>query len=202
MTLDQASPILLADTGPLIRLAAAGLLPTLRLTNRRIVIVDRVEAEATADASKPFAREIAEWIAAMGDAVERPRTLIGRALRQMEAEDASPENLRALRRASRDSGEKALREYIETWVPEGTPSALVVFEDSHVPILLQASPIPLVMMTTRRFVKELAVWGVNTDAAHQLEGISAQFTLRPSQIGEIDPLEPEDMRQLPREDGL
>ena len=60
MTLDERDPIVMADTGPLIRLAAAGLLDGLRATNRRVVIVDRVEAEATQDRSKPFANEIAD----------------------------------------------------------------------------------------------------------------------------------------------
>ena len=35
-------PIVVADAGPLIRLAAAGILDTLRGLNRRIVLVDRV----------------------------------------------------------------------------------------------------------------------------------------------------------------
>lgn len=48
-------PIVVADAGPLIRLAAAGILDTLRGLNRRIVLVDRVEKEVTGDLSKTFA---------------------------------------------------------------------------------------------------------------------------------------------------
>jgi hypothetical protein len=42
MTRDDRQPIIVADAGPLIRLAAARLLGTLRGLNRRIVLVDRV----------------------------------------------------------------------------------------------------------------------------------------------------------------
>ena len=68
MMLDERDPIVMADTGPLIRLAAAGLLDGLRATNRRVVIVDRVEAKSTHDRSKPFANEIADWIERNADA--------------------------------------------------------------------------------------------------------------------------------------
>jgi hypothetical protein len=71
MTLNDRQPIIVADTGPLIRLAAAGLLDSIRGLNRRIVIVDRVEAEATADMSKPFADTIKLWLEDMGNSIER-----------------------------------------------------------------------------------------------------------------------------------
>ena len=58
MARDDRQPIIVADAGPLIRLAAAGLLDTLRGLNRQIVLVDRVEAEVIGDRSKPFADEI------------------------------------------------------------------------------------------------------------------------------------------------
>ena len=83
MRLDERDPIVMADTGPPIRLAAAGLLDGLRATNRRIVIVDRVEAEATEDRSKPFANEIAAWIERNSDAIERARTVIGAGVQQL-----------------------------------------------------------------------------------------------------------------------
>ena len=60
--LADRQPIIVADAGPLIRLAAAGLLDTLRGLNRRIVLVDRVRDEIIGDLSKPFAAEIAAWI--------------------------------------------------------------------------------------------------------------------------------------------
>jgi hypothetical protein len=67
-------PIIIADPGPLIRLAAAELLDTMRLTNRRIVLVDRIEEEVCGDPSKPFASEISAWIASMNGALERAET--------------------------------------------------------------------------------------------------------------------------------
>ena len=55
MVRDDRQPIIVADAGPLIRLAAAGLLDTLRGLNRRVVLVDRIEDEVVGDQSKPFA---------------------------------------------------------------------------------------------------------------------------------------------------
>ena len=91
MTLDERDPIVMADTGPLLRLAAAGLLDGLRATNRRVVSVDRVEAKATQDRSKPFANEIAEWIAHNADSIERPRTIVGAGIEKLESEQNKPE---------------------------------------------------------------------------------------------------------------
>ena len=62
MTKNDRQPIIVADAGPLIRLAAAGLLDSVRGLNRRIVLVDRVEDEIVGDVSKPFAIEIKAWI--------------------------------------------------------------------------------------------------------------------------------------------
>jgi len=84
MTLDPRDPIVMADTGPLIRLAAAGLLDGLRATDRRVVIVDRLEVEAAQDQSKPFAAEIAKWIARNADTIERPRTVVGAGIEQLD----------------------------------------------------------------------------------------------------------------------
>lgn len=48
----ERDPIVIADAGPLIRLAAADLLDAMRLTNRKIVIVDRIEEEVASDTAK------------------------------------------------------------------------------------------------------------------------------------------------------
>ncbi len=183
MTLDQRDPIVMADTGPLIRLAAAGLLDGLRSTNRRVVIVDRVVAEATGDPSKPFAKEIAEWIARNRDAIECPRTLVGLAIEHL----------------ARNSGEMAIREFLETWVP-GTPGALVVYEDEDVPHILQTTRVPLMLMTTRRFARQLAEWGINVDATAAIEEVAKRFNTRPSMLGSIDPEQSVDFRLMPKLD--
>jgi hypothetical protein len=197
MTLDQHDPIVMADTGPLIRLAAAGVLNGLRATNRRIVIVDRVVAEATGDLTKPYAREIAEWIERNSDAIERPRTLTGLAIEQLEAGPRNAEEQRLLKATIRNSGEKAIREFLETWVP-GTPGALVVFEDEDMPFALQTTRVPLVLMTTRRFARQLADWGVNVDAV--AAEVAKRFNTRAALLGSVDPEESIDFRVLPQPD--
>ena len=141
MTLDERDPIVMADTGPLIRLAAAGLLDGLRATNRRIVIVDRVEAEATKDRTKPFANEIAAWIERNSDAIERARTVIGAGVQQLQSEQNTPEQQRLLKAALRNSDEMAIRDFLEDWTP-ATAGALVVYEDEDVPEALQTTRVP------------------------------------------------------------
>jgi hypothetical protein len=199
MTLDERDPIVMADTGPLIRLAAAGLLDGLRATNRRIVIVDRVEAEATRDRSKPFANEIAEWIERNADAIERPRTVIGLGVEKLETDARTPEEQRLLKAALRNSGERAIRDFLENWLP-GTPGAIVVYEDEDVPFALQTTRVPLMLMTTRRFARQLVEWGINVDAIAAIEEVAKTFTTRPSMSGIIDPEESADFRRMPQPD--
>jgi hypothetical protein len=74
---EDRQPIVVADAGPLIRLAAAGLLGSLRGLNRRIVLVDGIADEVVGDSSKPYAREMANWIAEMGDAILCAQTVTG-----------------------------------------------------------------------------------------------------------------------------
>lgn len=199
MTLDERDPIVMADTGPLIRLAAAGLLDGLRATNRRVVIVDRVEAEATQDRSKPFAREIAEWIARNADSLERPRTVVGAGIEKLESEPNTPDQQRLLKAALRNSGEKAIRDFLEEWAPQ-TQGALVVYEDEDVPRILQSTRVPIQLMTTRRFARQLVEWGINIDAVSAIEEVAKMFTTKPSISGEIDPEVSVDFRQLPQPD--
>jgi hypothetical protein len=199
VTLDEHDPIVMADTGPLIRLAAAGLLDGLRATNRRVVIVDRVEAEATGDRSKPFANEIAEWIERNSDTIERPRTVVGVGIEKLEANTRTPEEARLLKAALRNSGERAIRDFLETWVP-GTSGALVIYEDEDVPKILQSTRVPIHLMTTRRFARQLVEWGINIDAVTAIEEVAKRFTTKPSMAGEIDPDESADFRVLPQPD--
>ena len=199
MTLDERDPIVMADTGPLIRLAAAGLLDGLRATNRRGVIVDREEAEATQDRTKPFAKEIAEWIMRNADSIERPRTVVGAGIEKLESEPSTPEQQRLLKIALRNSGEKAIRDFLEEWAP-ATHGALVVYEDEDVPLVLQATRIPLMLMTTRRFARQLVQWGINVDAVAAIEEVAKTFTTKPSMSGDIDPNESADFRRLPQPD--
>jgi len=199
MTLDERDPIVMADTGPLIRLAAAGLLDGLRATNRRVVIVDRVEAEATQDSSKPFAKEIAAWIERNADSIERPRTVVGAGIEKLESEASTPEQQRLLKAALRNSGEKAIRDFLEEWALASS-GALVVYEDDDVPRILQSTRVPIQLMTTRRFARQLVDWGINVDAVKAIEEVAKTFTTKQSMSGEIDPAESPDFRKLPQPD--
>jgi hypothetical protein len=198
MTLDERQPIIVADAGPLIRLAAAGLLDTLRGLNRRIVLVDRVEAEVIGDRSKPFADEIAGWIERSGDAVLRVQTVVGVGIASLRARERTPQEDRLLKTALRDSGELAVREFVGHWHPTDSASALVLYEDARVAVLFLDSDFSVTLMTTLAFGETLAEWGVNADAVAALEGIAGKFNLKPALVGTYDAETPPDMRMLPQ----
>ena len=191
-------PIVVADAGPLIRLAAAGLLDVMRGLNRRIVIVDRVEDEVMGDLSKPFAPEIASWLTAMGPAILRAQTAVGIGVATLKARQRTPEEDAILKSALRASGELALREFLDRWRPEEASSPIVVYEDRKVPPLMLGAGYPLTLMTTRTFARVIQRWGVNVGAVAALEAIADRYDLKPALIAEIDPDVPEDLRQLPR----
>ena len=197
MTRDGRQPIIVADAGPLIRLAAAGLLPTLKGLNRRIVLVDRVEDEVTGDRSKPFAEDIAMWLGSMGEAIFRVRTVYGEGIESLKAKIRTPEEDLLLKSSLRNSGELALREFVERWLPELPGDAIVVYEDKRVASLFLDADFPVTLMTTRSFVRTMQDWGINADAVAALEAIAARYDLKPALIGEIDPETPRDLRALP-----
>lgn len=197
MTLADRQPIVVADAGPLIRLAAAGLLGTLRGLNRQIVLVDRVEDEVAGDLGKPFASEIATWIDTMGPAILRAATAVGIGVATLKARARTSEEDAILKAALRDSGELALREFLDRWRPAEAMSAIVLYEDRKVPPLFLTADYPLTLMTTRTFAKIVQSWGVNIGAVAALESISGRYDLKPALIAEIDPDTPDDLRQLP-----
>lgn len=178
--MNDNDPIIVADAGPLIRLAAAGLLDALRLTNRKVVLVDRVEEEVVGDLSKPFAREIAEWMERMNGAIEHAVTTEGLGIaKRRELAETSRDQAAALKRALRDSGERAIREYVESFRPADIHSALVLYEDSNVPSLMAAALVPMTLMSTRAFVRLIAERGYNRDAVEALEAIASDYSLKP-----------------------
>ncbi len=198
MSRNDRQPIIVADAGPLIRLAAAGLLDGLRGLNRRIVLVDRVEDEVIGDLGKPFALEIQSWLARMGEAIERVKTVTGAGIESLRLKPRTMEEDALLKSALRDSGEQALREFIGRWQPHEAASALVIYEDRKVPGLFFDAEFPVTLMTTRYFVGQIASWGINLDAVAALEAISTLFDLKPALIAEIDPNTPSDLRLLPQ----
>jgi len=198
MSPSDRQPIVVADAGPLIRLAAAGLLDGLRHLNRRIVLVDRVEDEVCGDLSKPYAEEIRAWTQHMGDAILRVETLVGIGVSTLRARARTPDEDALLKSALRDSGEQALREFVARWRPSETSSAVVLFEDRKVATLFVDVDFPVTLMTTRAFARTIAAWGVNVDAAAALEAIAERYDLKPALLGEIDPDTPIDQRLLPQ----
>jgi hypothetical protein len=198
MVRDDRQPIIVADAGPLIRLAAAGLLDSLRGMNRRIVLVDRVEDEIIGDRTKPFAEELAAWIDSMGDAIALVETVVGVGVATLRTRNRTPAEDALLKSALRDSGEQALREFVAHWRPVESASAVVVYEDRKVATLFLDVDFPVTLMTTRAFVEIVAEWGVNTDAISALEAIADRYDLKPALVGEIDASVPVDMRVLPQ----
>jgi hypothetical protein len=197
MTGDDRQPIVVADAGPLIRLAAAGLLDTVRGMNRRIVLVDRVEDEVIGDRSKPHAEELAAWIADMGEAILRVETVVGVGVAALRARDRTPSEEALLKASLRDSGEQALREFAGQWRPTESASAVVLYEDRKVATLFLDVDFPVTLMTTRAFAKVIAQRGVNADAIAALEAVAEQYDLKPALVGEIDPDTLPDLRRLP-----
>jgi hypothetical protein len=183
----NAGLIIVADAGPLIRLAAAGLLDAIRLTNRQVVMVDRIEEAARGDPTDPFALDIAEWIARMGPAITQAETLEGIAIEALRARSVTPEDRLLLKRKLRDSGERAIREYVESISPQDADQALVLYEDGNIPKLIQAANVVLTMMTTRAFANLLTERGYNPDAARALERINGVYNLKPASVTRIDP---------------
>lgn len=175
----ERDPIVIADAGPLIRLAAADLLDAMRLTNRRIVIVDRIEEEVAGAPGKPFAAEISAWMARMGNAIEHAETLEGIAIQTLRERANTDEDRLKLKRAMRNSGERAIREYVEALDPDDSEQALVLYEDSAVPSLMAAATVPMTLMTTRAFARMIAERGYNRDAVQALEAIAPMYNLKP-----------------------
>lgn len=179
--IDDRDPIVIADAGALLRLAAADLLNTMRLTDRRIVIPDMVEEEALAGPpNKPFTAEISAWILSMGDAIERPVTREGVYIRALRKQAETPEGAAALKKALRSSGERAMRDYIEDIDPATVNEILVLHESPRVQILMRASRAPVHLMTTRAFVEIVGSLGVGADAVAALKAIESIYDVQPS----------------------
>jgi len=197
MTPTDRQPIIVADAGPLIRLAAAGLLDALRGLNRRIVLVDRIEDEVIGDMSKPFASAIAAWIHSMGEAILHVETATGHGISTLRARRRTPQQDRLLKSALR-AGELALREFLGHWRPTETGSAIVVYEDRKVVALFLEADFLVTITTIRKFAETITEWGINIDATRALEAVAEEYDLKPAMIAEIDPDTPTDLRELPR----
>ncbi|MGL5137404.1 MAG: hypothetical protein ACRC7G_06510, partial [Beijerinckiaceae bacterium] len=84
------------------------------------------------------------------------------------------------------------------WRPDGSASAVVLYEDRRLPGLFLEVDYPVTLMTTRAFARVIAGWGINIDSVAALERISDLYDLKPALIGEVDPDVPVDLRKLPQ----
>jgi hypothetical protein len=145
---DLRPAVVLADTSPLIHLAAVKKLDLL-FEFGNVVIADVVELEAAFDLEKPFAREIREWIDAHQKG-ER-RVTIGKT-------DLGPVYELALRTGTerpRNSGERAIVDWLaENIVHTGGP-ALVIYANGKIPNMLRREGLPedVVVVTSRYFLR-------------------------------------------------
>ena len=137
----------------------------------------------------------------MNGAIEHAGTVEGAGIAALRAQAASDEDRQALKRKLRNSGERAIREYIESFRPADADSALVLYEDSAVPALMAAASVSMTLMSTRAFARMIAERGYNADAVTALEATAAQFSLKPaiSTIIEANAFVQED--DLPGRDG-
>ena len=197
MNASDRQPIVVADAGPLIRLAAAGLLASMRGLNRQIVLVDRIEDEVAGDQTKPFAIEIADWIVAMGPAILKAGTAVGIGVATLKSRKRTAEEDQILKASLRNSGELARREFLDRWRPDHTASAIVLYEDRKVPGLVISADYPLTLMTTRTFARVIQGWGINVGAVAALEAVADRYDLKPALMATVDPDTPEDLRPLP-----
>ncbi|MGL5116870.1 MAG: hypothetical protein ACRC7C_16255, partial [Beijerinckiaceae bacterium] len=150
------------------------------------------------DPAKPFAVEIARWLDQMGPAALRAATLVGEGVRSLRSRVRTPDEDRLLKVSLRNSGELALREFVNGWRPDGSASAVVLYEDRRLPGLFLEVDYPVTLMTTRAFARVIAGWGINIDSVAALERISDLYDLKPALIGEVDPDVPVDLRKLPQ----
>lgn len=174
---NNKAPVIIADTGPLLRLAAADLLDYMRLTNRRVVLIDMVEDEACKrNPQALFAKEIAEWINRNEDLIQRVETDTGFALQQAKiVADENPDDPKAqdrFYRLKKNGGERAIIDYItETLKPDDLSDALIIYEDDAVPKKMKAAGYPAVLVSTKEFISGLEGQGMNINVKEAIERI-------------------------------
>lgn len=116
--------LIVTDARPLITLAVADALDTLKLLGTRIVIPDMVHFEVTRYADKPGARTLLAW-------VERNRQLVELAATEEFAEFQALLAFNPTLR-TRNRGEMAAAEVLAAELEEGIDVGLLLFEDSDI----------------------------------------------------------------------
>ncbi len=120
--------VILPDTSPLVHLAAADALHILTGLGR-VVVVDVVALEATNDNSKPYAAQIAAWIAEGGKPgsnrpVEVAATELGTLYKLALDQNMKP---------PRNAGEIGITEWLADELRHIGGPALVVYENGRIP---------------------------------------------------------------------
>lgn len=144
--------VILPDTSPLVHLAAVDALHILTDLGR-VIVVDVVALEATNDRSKPYATEIAAWIADGGKPgsnrpVEIATTEIGPLYKLALDQDIRP---------PRNAGEIGITEWLAEELRHIGGPALVVYENGKIPSMLAREGIAeTVAVATTRNLLELA----------------------------------------------
>jgi predicted nucleic acid-binding protein len=147
MKIEITPIVVVPDMSPLIHLAAAGRLLLLHEFGH-VVVMDIVAHEASDDLTKPWAREVADWLrkgqeAGSNQPVEIVKTEIGEAYRLARQTDPTF--------TMRDAGERAIRDWLVDSLPDIGGPALVIYEDKRMPSLIQREHLEdvVVMATTR-----------------------------------------------------
>nr|WP_315253146.1 hypothetical protein [uncultured Duganella sp.] len=116
--------LIVTDAGPLITLAVADALDTLKLLGARVVIPDMVQFEVSQHADKPGARIFMAWLHKNRGLIEIGQT----------EEFAEFTELLALNPAlrTRNRGEMAAAEVLARELDDGIDAGLLLFEDSDI----------------------------------------------------------------------
>lgn len=183
MKIEITPVVVVPDVSPLIHLAAANLLPLLQEFGR-VVVMDMVAYEASADPNKPWASEIADWLTkgrepGGNEPVEIVKTEIGEAFRLARQADPAFK--------MRDAGERAIRDWLADALPELGGPVLIVYEDKKMPKLIQRERLDdvVVMATTRAilvFAEErgliVSAEDIWNDIAKRAEGASPSLDVK------------------------
>lgn len=158
---DLRPTVVIPDTAPLIHLAAGQALGVLTAMGR-VVVPDVVAMEATYFQEKPYARDIADWIAAgrlagSNRRVEVAGTEIGK-LYAIALEQNLPR--------PRNAGEIGIAAWLADSLAEIDGPALVVYENGRVPGMLSREGVAAVVAvaTTRNLLTMAQDRGIIADA--------------------------------------
>ena len=172
MQITLTPEVVVPDTSPLIHLAAVGQLPLLNALGR-VVVVDVVAFEATADLAKPFAPEIGAWIEEGGREgsnlpVRIATTEIGEAYRLARQTDPGFR--------LRNGGEQAILSWLADELPSTQGPALVVYENGRVPRMIRREGLSnvVVVATTRAILTFAEQQGLIRSAEATWQAISTR----------------------------